>query len=147
MGTGDAPTITCVGNWKCPFCARFSTGNATRAGLTVWALDPASDWACHETARRASPRVRGVGDRLAGVAAGAGVGRMGKRETALRTLPVPADPAVSPGGGARRRRGVGSVPCDAVQYRIAGHSVPDLSLIAIQSINQERRITRIIKKK
>ncbi|MFC7155506.1 thioredoxin domain-containing protein [Halomarina halobia] len=26
MGTGDEPTVTYVGNWKCPHCATFSTG-------------------------------------------------------------------------------------------------------------------------
>lgn len=25
MGSGDLPTFTYFGNWKCPFCARFST--------------------------------------------------------------------------------------------------------------------------
>lgn len=25
-GTGDDPTVTYYGNWKCPFCAQFSTG-------------------------------------------------------------------------------------------------------------------------
>lgn len=26
MGTGDGPTVTYFGNWKCPFCAEFSRG-------------------------------------------------------------------------------------------------------------------------
>jgi protein-disulfide isomerase len=26
MGTGDGPTVTYLGNWKCPHCATFSTG-------------------------------------------------------------------------------------------------------------------------
>lgn len=26
MGAGDGPTVTYYGNWKCPYCAEFSTG-------------------------------------------------------------------------------------------------------------------------
>lgn len=26
MGSGDGPTVTYYGNWKCPYCAQFSTG-------------------------------------------------------------------------------------------------------------------------
>lgn len=34
-GTGDSPVVTYYGNWKCPFCADFSTGEADRAVLPL----------------------------------------------------------------------------------------------------------------
>lgn len=34
-GTGDAPVVTYVGNWKCPFCAGFSTGESDEPVLAL----------------------------------------------------------------------------------------------------------------
>ena len=34
-GSGEAPVVTYFGNWKCPFCADFSTGEADRAVLPL----------------------------------------------------------------------------------------------------------------
>jgi protein-disulfide isomerase len=34
-GTGETPVVTYFGNWKCPFCADFSTGEADRAVLPL----------------------------------------------------------------------------------------------------------------
>ena len=34
-GTGEEPVVTYYGNWKCPFCAQFSTGEADRPILPL----------------------------------------------------------------------------------------------------------------
>ena len=34
-GSGDAPVVTYYGNWKCPFCADFSTGESDRPVLAL----------------------------------------------------------------------------------------------------------------
>jgi protein-disulfide isomerase len=34
-GSGEAPVVTYFGNWKCPFCADFSTGEADRPVLPL----------------------------------------------------------------------------------------------------------------
>jgi protein-disulfide isomerase len=31
MGSADAPAVTYYGNWKCPFCAEFATGEGDRS--------------------------------------------------------------------------------------------------------------------
>ncbi|MWG35261.1 DsbA family protein [Halomarina oriensis] len=78
MGSGDGPTVTYFGNWKCPFCAEFSASalndiaadyvapgdlnlryrawnifqnddlQAARAGLAVWNVAPDRYWTFHE---------------------------------------------------------------------------------------------------
>ena len=78
MGSGDRPTVTYFGDWKCPHCATFSMEvlptivsefvepgdlalrfrawnifqnddvRAARAGLAVWNVDPESYWTYHE---------------------------------------------------------------------------------------------------
>ena len=34
-GSGDAPVVTYFGNWKCPFCADFATGDSDRSILPM----------------------------------------------------------------------------------------------------------------
>lgn len=35
MGTGESPVVTYFGNWKCPFCAHFSTGESDNPVLPL----------------------------------------------------------------------------------------------------------------
>ena len=138
MGPADAPNVVYFGNWKCPFCAQFSTGflsdivseyvepgtvsltfrglayagggpwpgpdapRATRAGLSVWNLDPDSYWAFHEYVMANQPpesREWATTKKLVSFAKGAGVGpiddlrksiKAGEHETAVRQTSIDA---------------------------------------------------------